>query len=146
LFHTHPEDLEIMLRNPYDDFPSRKYRDHVTKFLSSTPSGADYSVVAEAIEQATGDILPRSFIVHSLGITEFTYPVTPGKIEDMATRSRGIRDQAILNFGWNILDKRPGIVDEATVVKLLINDLNKLLPGGFAIKLFPPGTNLEDAA
>ncbi|QQG40584.1 MAG: hypothetical protein HYV37_03375 [Candidatus Levyibacteriota bacterium] len=142
MFHTHPEDLEVMLRNPYDDFPSREYRDHVTKFLSSTPSRADYSVVADTIERATSEIHPRSFIVHSLGITEFTYPNDLEKIKEMATKSRDIRDQAMLNFGWDYLHWRRDIIDEPTVARMLIDDLNKLLPEGFSIKLHEPGTNL----
>lgn len=142
MFHTHPEDLEVMLRNPYDDFPSREYRDHVTKFLSSTPSRADYSVVADTIERATSEIHPRSFIVHSLGITEFTYPNDLEKIKEIATKSRDIRDQAMLNFGWDYLHWRRDIIDEPTVARMLIDDLNKLLPEGFSIKLHAPGTNL----
>ena len=146
MFHTHPEDLEIMLRNPYDDFSTREYQDHVTKFLSSTPSRADYSVVADTIDRAASDIHPRSFIVHSLGITEFTYPNDLEKIKEKEIKKRDIRDQAMLNFGWNSLGWRRDIVDEATVAKMLVDDLNKLLPEGFAIKLHEPGTNLEEAA
>ncbi|OGY16462.1 MAG: hypothetical protein A2785_02085 [Candidatus Chisholmbacteria bacterium RIFCSPHIGHO2_01_FULL_49_18] len=145
MFHLHPEDLEIMLRNPFDDFPSREYRDHVTKFLSSTPSGADYSVVADTLERATSEIHPRSFIVHALGITEFTYPHDLDKIRKMSILSRDVRDQALLNFDWNEFLWRREIADEAKVTRMLVDDLNKVLPEGFAITLYEHGTNLEEA-
>lgn len=148
MFHTHPEDLEVMLTDPYSDFPTREYRGHVTKFLSSTPSRADYSVVADIIERATSDIQPRSFIAHSLGITEFIYPNDLKRLKEMAIKSRDIRDQAMLNFDWGNITWRRGrnMIDEATVVKMLVDDLNKLLPEGFAIKLHEPGANLEETA
>lgn len=138
LFHVHPEDLEVMLRNPYDDFPSREYRDHATKFLSSTPSRADYALVAELMKNAKYEMqMPRSFIAHSLGVTEFTYPSDAESLEKMAVESRDIRDEAMLNFRWRDIMRRLFTIDELTVVTGLIDELNSRLHDGFSVKLTP---------
>lgn len=138
MFHIHPMDLEPLIRDPYDDFPSREFRDHVTKFLSSTPSRADYSVVAETVKNAISEIRPRSFIVHSLGLTEFIYPNDTEAVEAMAVVSRGIRDRVLLDFDWSFTsDHSPQMVNKSELVKKLIVAQNRLLPRGFSIKFSP---------
>lgn len=138
MFHIHPVDLEPLIRDPYDDFPSREFRDHVTKFLSSTPSRADYSVVAETVKNAISEIRPRSFIVHSLGLTEFIYPNDTEAVEAMAVVSRGIRDRVLLDFDWSFTsDHSPQMVNKSELVKKLIVAQNRLLPRGFSIKFSP---------
>lgn len=138
LFHIHPEDNEIMFGNPGADFPSNEYRDHVVKFLSSTPSRADYALVAElSYRSSSKKVQPRSFIVHSLGITEFTYPDDNEKLQKMSREARDIRDSAMLNFDWKSLVGRG--IDERQVVNMLVGDLNKILPEGFTIKFYPSG-------
>lgn len=145
LFHVHPEDLEIMLRNPYDDFPSREYRNHATKFLSSTPSRADYALVAKLVKNAKyGMQAPRSFIAHSLGITESIYPSDVEALEKMAVESRDIRDEAMLNFRWRDIMRRLFTVDELTVVRGLIDELNNCLPDGFAVKLYSDTSEIKE--
>ncbi len=101
MFHCHPREFEVMIRPPRGAsvFPEQ-YEDQVTKFLTATPSRADYAVVADLVERATDDIEPRSFIVHSSGVTEFTYPTDLEQLKRMSTESREIRDQALLDFDW----------------------------------------------
>lgn len=158
LLHVHPKELEIFLVNPAEDYPDREHRDHYMKFLAATPSRADYSVVADLMEMATSNVPTRSFIVHSLGITEFTYPTDLEKIKEMAIKSRDIRDEMTLNFDWqdaianDILDqikeslkngkKKIGVktMDKTKLVKLLIEALNKTLPEGFELKFHPHET------
>src|SRR5581483_5184286 len=97
MVHVHPQDYAVMIRPPQEAALSRECADLVTKFLSSTPSRADYAVVDEMLEYAATDTRPRSLIAHSLGITEFTYPHDRQKIKQIATEFRDIRDSVILN-------------------------------------------------
>lgn len=143
MFHTHPEQLEIWLRDPYNDFPTRRYRDHVTKFLSSTPSRADYGVVAASIEDAVRPIKSRSFIVHSLGITEFTYPNDLDAIRKMAVESRDIRDKVMLDFSWDYLQRFSWTMGKYELVNILVDMLDASLPEGFSIKLYPVGIDAD---
>lgn len=144
LFHIHPADLEIMLQSPTADFPDRKYRDHLTKFLSSTPSRADYENVAVLIDKSVNPVYPRSFIVHSLGVTEFTYPLDVDQLKQMATDARDIRDRAILAFPWRAITNARHWTEQVTVVKDLVEDLNYILPEGFSIRFHPSRTPLRD--
>ena len=142
MFHCHPKEFEVMIRSPRGAsiFPEQ-YEDQVTKFLVATPSRADYAVIADLMERATDDMTPRSFIVHSLGVTEFVYPADLEQIKKMSTESREIRDQAMLDFDWRALrgkDIEPEVLTEQLTVLLNIR-----LPKGFSVKLHPRGYNLE---
>lgn len=142
MFHCHPREFEVMIRPPRGAsiFPEQ-YEDQVTKFLAATPSRADYAVVADLVERATDDMTAHSYIVHSLGVTEFTYPTDLEQLKRMSTESREIRDQALLDFDWRALKGRG--IDPETLTQQLINLLNKRLPEGFGIKLHPRGYNLD---
>lgn len=149
LIHLHPRDFEIFLTNPHQDFPNRRYRDHVTKFLAATPSRADYDTVARQVESVSSRVSPRSFIVHGLGTTEFTYPDDLNALKRMSQESRDIRDLALTSFPWNqIMDLRNEeghevVVRHEAIVKLLMRDLNQLLPDNFSLNLFPTGSRIE---
>lgn len=143
MFHCHPEEFEVMISPPRDNnfFPDQ-FRDQVTKFLSATPSRADYIVVADFMEQAKRGINPRSYIVSSLGITEFIYPNNVDQIKQMSVQSRDIRNQALLDFDWErLLD---GYNDALTVTTELIDLLNQKLPDGFSMKFYSKGSNIEE--
>ena len=138
MFHIHPLDLEPLIRDPYDDFPSREFRDHVTKFLAATPSRADYSVIAEMMKNAISPMTSKSFIVHSQGITEVTYPQDVEAVERMAVSSRDIRDKVLLDYDWSFISETtPQSVNKTELVKYLVHEQNKLLPKGFSIKFTP---------
>lgn len=138
MFHVHPVDLEPLIRDPYDDFPSREFRDHVTKFLAATPSRADYSVIAEMMKNAISPMTSKSFIVHSQGITEVTYPQEVEAVEKMAVTSRDIRDKVLLDYDWSFISETtPQSVNKTELVKYLVHEQNKLLPNGFSIKFTP---------
>jgi hypothetical protein len=132
LFHIHPEALECFVRPSRDSlvYPHLQYS--ITKFLTATPSRADYKVVAQLIKNAKSKVTTRSFIAHALGITEFVYPHDIKAIGEMGEKARDLRDQPLLNpkSHWTSLD-------EAPFVEALIQDLNTKLPEGFAINLNP---------
>ncbi len=142
MFHCHPQDFEFALRPPIGEsiFPEQ-YEDHVVKFLAATPSRADYVVVAGLMEKAMEEMSSRSYIVHSLGITEFTYPHDIEKIKKMSLQSRDIRDKALLDFNWDALKGKD--VDLQTLVKQLTIVINQKLPDGFSIQHFPHGHNFK---
>lgn len=145
MFHCHPQDFEVFITPQSENnvFPD-EYRDHVTKFLSSTPSRTDYSSVADFLESAKSRIdNPRSYIVSSVGITEFIYPNDIKQIKEMSINSREIRDQALMDYDWDgLMDRYDD--DELTVTKELIVLLNQKLPNGFSIKFYPKGSNIPE--
>jgi hypothetical protein len=124
--------LDIFVTPPRDSLTYPHLRDHFTKFLTATPSRADYKGVAEMMKEAKGEVFPRSFISHALGITEFVYPHDIRAIEEMAEKSRDLRDETILNANRN-----PNLlnVTKKDFVRALLEDLNSRLPKGFAINL-----------
>lgn len=142
LFHIHPEGLETFVAPPRESLTYHAMRDDITKFLSATPSRADYRIMAELIKQAKGQVKPHSFIVHSLGVTEFTYPTDIGALEEMGQKSRDIRDQVMLSFdvGKYIAMTR-GAYDRFELISILVEGLNRSLPQGFNVRLHPVGTN-----
>jgi hypothetical protein len=143
LFHVHPEGLEIHLSNPYSDFPTRELKKHAVKFYSSTPSRADYALVGDLMKATRQDIEhPRSFIVHSLGVTEFTYPEDPSKLDTMAIQAQSIRDEAAMNFRWDKIVLGTRGSDYVSVVKRLMKELNARMPEGFSVKFYPKGSKL----
>jgi hypothetical protein len=142
MFHCHPQDFEVMIRPPRGAtiFPEQ-YTDQVTKFLAATPSRADYAVIADLVERATDQMTAHSYIVHSLGVTEFTYPTDLEQLKQMSADSRELRDQALLDFDWQALRGRE--IDPEVLTEQLATLLNKRLPEGFKIKLHPRGYDLN---
>ncbi len=143
LFHCHPEEYEIMVMPPNkSNICPEQYRDQVTKFFSATPSGADYAVIADFIEQATSPMTTRSFIVHSLGTTECTYTPDLELLNKMSLFSRWLRDQVLFDFNWNELGGRD--IAPMELVEHLVSRLNRKLPPGFSISLYPPGHIIDN--
>lgn len=132
MFHTHPEELEIMLTPPRSDFPNRTYRNHTNKFLAATASRADYSTVARFMQDALYPMESRSFIAHSLGITEYGYPNDQAQVTEMGEIARDIRDKALLTFPWEQYVLQSERVPYLPVVSGLMDNLNKRLPKGFS--------------
>lgn len=142
MFHCHPKDFDVFIRPARGEsiFPSQ-YEDQITEFLAATPSRADYAVIADLLERATSGVTPKSYIVHPLGITEFTYPVDVSKLKQMSIESRDIRDQAMLDFDWRTLERQGGAPRD--LVLRLIDSLNRKFPEGFSVKFLPRGSNLK---
>ncbi len=132
LFHVHPRELDCFIAPRREELVYPELREHITKFLTATPSRADYRIVAQLMKEAKEKIKPRSFIAHSLGITEFVYPYDIKVIEEMGEKSRDIRDQTLLNPQHPLLH-----LTEASFVEGLIQDLNSRLPSEFAVNLNP---------
>jgi len=137
LFHVHPEFLDCFVTPPRNSLTYPHLRDHFTKFLTATPSRADYKAVAELMKMSKSEVFPRSFITHALGTTEFVYPHDIRAIGQMAEKSRDLRDEILLNLNPN-----PGLLNSTKndFVKILFEDLNSRLPKGFAINLECPPT------
>jgi len=132
MFHVHARELGCFVTPNRDLLTYPHLQQHLTKFMTATPSRADYKAVAQLMRDAKGKVEPRSFIAHALGITEFLYPYDIIAIEGMGEKVRDIRDQTLLN-------PKPYMVSlqEAPFVEALIRDLNTRLPKGFEIKLNP---------
>lgn len=134
MFHIHPEGFEVYTR-PRDKllFPP-EYTDQVSKFITVTPSRADFNAVSDFFYLASKPMLPRSFIQHALGITEFTYPNDPDLIRKLAQDFKAIKDQAIGDYPWKSL--RGYGYSDVNMVLILIDHLNALLSNGFSINLY----------
>jgi len=146
LFNVHPEAYDVFISPTRESMAYPELRDDITKFLTATPSGADYGVVGELLKDSETQVPTRSFISHALGITEFTYPNDVTKLEEMKTQSRDIRDQVMLEFdieSYMAMHGRP--VDRVHLVQSMIHELNEKLPEGFGIRLYPTGTDFENA-
>lgn len=144
LFHVHPEDYDVFIAPPRESMVYPELRDDITKFLTATPSGADYGTVGELLKGSEAQVPTRSFISHALGITEFTYPNDATKLEEMKASSRNIRDQVMLEFDIKGYIRKHGQpVDHLHLVQSMIQALNEKLPKGFNIRLYPTGTDFE---
>jgi len=142
LFHVHPEALDSFIAPPRDSMTYPAFRDDITRFLTATPSRADYGAVAELLKQSQGEVSTRSFIVHALGVTEFTYPNDIAQLEDMKEKSRDIRDQAMLCFDMDDYVLRNGFSsDRLDLVQRLMHDLDERLPDEFNVILHPSETD-----
>jgi|GEM_PF-3513936 len=144
MFRVSPEDFEIMLfMAPDGDSFLKTYEKPLRKFFAAAPGGSDYSNVANLLEFSSGEGRARSFIVSSVGITEFSYPHDISKIKQMGEKMRELKDQFLLNFDWQGLSRYGQRMDYYTFVRILIDDLNTKLPSGFSINLYPRGSDLE---
>ncbi|MBI4016601.1 MAG: hypothetical protein HY363_02815 [Candidatus Aenigmarchaeota archaeon] len=142
LFHVHPGALESFIAPPRDSMSYPQFRDDITKFLTATPRRADYGVVAEFLKISKRQVPTRSFIVHALGTTEFTYPHRIVKLEEMKETSRDIRDQVMLRFNVNnYLSRNDVSHNKFDLVQRLIHDLEEMLPESFNVILHPVGTD-----
>jgi len=145
LFHVHPQAYDVHVAPPRESMAYPELRDNITKFLTATPSGADYGAVGELLKDSETQVPTRSFISHALGVTEFTYPNDIAKLEEMKSQSRNIRDQVMLEFdieSYVAMSGRP--VDRVHLVQSMIHELNKRLPEGFSLRLYPTGTDFEN--
>ncbi len=144
LFHVHPEGLDSFVSPPRDSMTYPEFRDDITKFLTATPSRADYGTIAELLKQSQRKVPTRSFIAHALGITEFTYPNNIAQLEEMKEKSRDIRDQAMLWFDVEDYVSRNGFSSNRfDLVQRLVHDLDERLPEGFRVILHPVGTDFQ---
>jgi hypothetical protein len=143
LFHVHPEELDTFITPDRESLSHPELRDDITKFLTATPSRADYRIIAELIKESSQQIEPRSFIAHAIGLTELIYPQDVQQLEEMGKNSRDIRDQVMLNFDLEgYLFRNRGRVNRYDLAQSLLKDLNKILPKDFEIRLHPAGTQL----
>lgn len=145
LFHVHPEAFDCFIAPSRDSMVYPELTDDLTKFLTATPSRADYGVVTELLKESKRKVSTRAFIAHALGVTEFTYPNNIAQLEKMKEKSRDIRDQTLLDFdleGYLMVNDFP--VNRYDLVQNLIQDLNGRLPEGFQMILHPVGTNFEN--
>ncbi len=138
LFHVNPEGLDSFIAPSRESMAFPRLRDNITKFLTATPSRADYETAAELLKGSHHSVPLRSFIAHKLGVTEFSYPADIERIEDMKVRARDIRDQVmvecdpldiVINYGFETLP----------FVQRLMGELNSRLPQGFGIVMYPTG-------
>jgi hypothetical protein len=141
LCHIHPEDLEVMVAPPRDVLRFPQLKEGLTKFLSSTPSRADYGVIAEFLKESSRYIKPQAYIVHDLGVTEVRFPSDVSKLEQMNKDVRDIRDQVMLAADpFEFLPGNGRKIDTYKFIYTLMNRLNTRLPAGFENVLHPPGT------
>lgn len=146
LFHVHPKAYDVFIAPPKESMTYPELTDDITKFLTATPSGADYGTVGELLKDSETQVPTRSFISHALGITEFTYPNDVAKLEEMKAQSRNIRDQVMLEFDVEKYIQEHGWpVDRTHLVQSMIQSLNEKLPEGFSLKLYPTGTDFENS-
>ena len=143
-FHVHPEGFDSFVAPPRESLAYPSLRDELTKFLTATPSRADYAVIADAIKEAAGEVHPQAYIVHSIGTTQFHVPSDISQIERMSQDSRDIRDRAMLEFNvkkyFATQEKGPKYFN---FVERVIHDQNKILPKEFQIALYPTNFNFE---
>jgi hypothetical protein len=93
----------------------------------------------------------RSFISHSSGATEYTFPNDPSAIEAVSRMSDDLRGDVLANVNWeHILFARKwrGLRkgerrDTADVVQEIVDRYNKALPKGFQLKLLGPHVQVD---
>jgi hypothetical protein len=109
------------------------------------PSNADYRSVATIMQDAERPIHPRSFISHPFGVTEFTFPDDPQRIQEVAEVFQGMRDALFARFGHDSRDIQDAAlrIGKEQFVAMMVRDVNAHLPEGFAIRLHPQGADLE---
>jgi len=146
LFHVHPEAYDIFIAPQRESMAYPELRDDITKFLTATPSGADYGTVGKLLKNSVTQVPTRSFISHALGVTEFIYPNDVAQLKQMEAQSRDIRDQVMLEFDiQEYIQKHGWPVDRVHLVQSMIQTLNAKLPEGFSLRLYPMGTDFENA-
>lgn len=65
-----------------------------------------------------------------------TSPVDPEQIKRMSLQSRAMRDAALQNFDWEGVINQPEKIDKPTLTAMLIHELNRILPEGFAVTFY----------
>lgn len=147
LFHVHPEDYETFLVPDEEALTIPQIKYGLVKFLTATPSGADYGTVADLMEGAGKPVPTRACIAHALGVTEYTYPNDVAALRDMRTKFRAIRDEVMMEFDLDGYIERHGWpVDRLHMTQSLITLLNEKLPKEFRIILHPTGHDFSRPA
>src|SRR3989338_8819877 len=99
LCHVHPEDLSILIAPREEELSISEYKYKLTKFLTATPSRADYGLLAGLLKDSSSPIKKiQAAIIHSLGTTMMTIPKNIETLEEMSEKSRDLRDQVMLEF------------------------------------------------
>jgi len=132
--HVHPADLA---------------EDPAGKFLQMLPHRLDFTwavtEIADASQPVTG---LRSFIVHGLGVTELTLgSQNPATILQIASRLADITSRVISRMGGpSVVAGAAWEIGDQKIAQYIVNRVNEVLPPGFNIKLYPPGTDFEAIA
>jgi hypothetical protein len=87
----------------------------------------------------------RSFIVHDLGMTEYTYPANPEAIRAMVDSYKQGRRAHFAQMGGNEgLESRAGQFGRATVAEHFVTGVSNLaLPDGFELKFYPRNVTVD---
>jgi hypothetical protein len=135
--HIHPKEYEYILNNNGFGAAHPLFELLVAKFFAATPSGADYQRIADLLKLSKS-VKTTSLIVHSTGITEFRYPNNIAELESMASMSREIRNNILMEIDWEELKRHYKTTDLQKNIQLLFDRLNSTYPPGFSISYHPP--------
>lgn len=147
LFHCHTDSLGRIMGPSEDELQKRAIPQIAVPVLERmntiTPSGRDYTFVAELLRGAPRPSVIRAFIAHALGFTEYTFPNDPDAIEDVGQRILSVREDLTLGeTNWQrILFQRKwmGLVKKQRkandVAVELLGSLERRLPRGFGLRL-----------
>lgn len=134
LFHVHPDAYSAMIAPARGSGPQPEVFDRdVTAFLMATPSRADYDVAAHFVERSITHHESRAFIVHKLGVTEYSYPQNTDSLTTMARDARSIRDDMLIEYDWSGAIRH--MLGTGALVEQLVADLASRYPEGFTLKM-----------
>jgi hypothetical protein len=134
IIHIHPQGLGCMVTPSRHDLSVSELHDKVCAYMLSTPSRADYKVIAELMKDSSSRVPLRAMIAHSEGVTEFGFPQDLPAIERMGECARDIRDQVMDNFDLRSYYSRYGNSESnAQFILRVYEDHNKRMPKGFSL-------------
>lgn len=134
LFHVHPDAYSSMIAPTRGSGPQPEMFDRdVTAFLMATPSRADYNVAGHFVQRSTTRHESRAFIVHKLGVTEYSYPHNTDGLATMAMDARSMRDDTLIEYDWAGAIRQ--MLEPKELVEQLVTDLASRYPEGFTLKL-----------
>ncbi len=140
-------DVSELSRNPVSvHVHPNEFIDGPQRVSSVLPSYDDYTQVADRLRSAQGTIdTSRSFIFHPLGVTEYTYPNDSTAVHDVAVGFEMVRARYLDALGGaGEIASITEAIGEETLVRAMLEDLSTVLPDGFELKYYPPGTLPED--
>lgn len=145
LVHIHPENGEYVAAVSRNKLQYQQFYESLGKYSAVMPSGADYKLIAELLEEAEEPIEGlKNYIVNSLGVTEVVCPRTEiDGIKEISEQIVKLRDETMTQFDVEAYLAQG--LDEGNFgfVKRLGRDLNTKLLEGFKVELLSEGTKFD---
>jgi len=136
--HIHPQGVESLIAPSRDGLTFPEYREKVTKFLASMPSGSDIKTFADLLTHSSAEVSLNALIVNSTGITEVKFPNNVERLQALSEVFTSLKDEVLLEFDVEEYNRQYG-QDESDLefVQRLTVFLNSKLPEGFEVVVHP---------